>query len=53
MTYRTFAAACEPLFLRIIEAQPTPEERLAFAEIAHQHNQISDEALARFERRAA
>lgn len=53
MTYRRFNAVCEPIFLRLIESRPTPAERLDWAEIAHQHNQISDEQLARFEREAA
>lgn len=52
MTYRRFNAVCEALFLRIIDAQPTPDERLAFAAIAHQHNQISDAALERYEKEA-
>ena len=52
MTARRLDAIAAPMFIRIINQQPTPAERADFARIAHQHNQITDEQLAFYEEQA-
>lgn len=53
MTARPFITPARALLVSIINAQPTPEQRLDFAEIAHQHGHITDEMLEAYEREAA
>lgn len=53
MTARRFNAIASDIFIALINSRATPEDRLDWAEIAHQHGQISDEQLAFYEREAA
>ncbi len=53
MTARRFDAIASDLFLGLINSRRTAAERLDWAEIAHQHNQITDEQLAFYEEQAA
>jgi hypothetical protein len=53
MTARPFIDPARALIRAIVDAQPTPEKRLEFAEIAHQHGHIGDDTLARYEREVA
>jgi hypothetical protein len=52
MTARRFDAIANGLFIGLINQRRTWAERLDWAEIAHQHNQISDEQLAFYEEHA-
>lgn len=52
MTARRLDAIAAPMFIRLINSRRTAAERLDWAEIAHQHNQITDEQLAFYEEQA-
>ena len=52
MTARRFDAIASGLFIALINSRRTAVERLEWAEIAHQHNQISDAQLAFYEEQA-
>jgi hypothetical protein len=44
-----FRQAATAILIRVIEAQPTVEQRADFARIAHRDGNITDAQLARFE----
>ncbi len=52
MRPRRFNAIASDLFIALINSRATAAQRLDWAEIAHQHNQISDEQLAFYEEQA-
>lgn len=48
MSAQSFGDVTRRFLLTIIDAQPTPEKRREFAEIAHQHGHLTDVQLAAY-----
>lgn len=48
MSAQSFGDVTRRFLLTIVDAQPTPEKRREFAEIAHQHGHLTDAQLATY-----